>query len=87
MIEMLICVCKLTHLAYISPPVQMPLQILLQSHSIHATINLEVTGILSELFWSHVILDNTIKFRWNGTVNWRFCVSRGLDWLFLPSVW
>ena len=63
-----------------------PLQVRLQSYSVHATIDLEVMGILSELFWSHVILDNTIKFRWNGIVNWQLYVSRGLGRLFLPSI-
>jgi len=44
-------------------------------------------GILSKLFWSNVSLDNTIKFQWNGIVDWRFCVfRRGLDWLCLPSI-
>ena len=37
-----------------------------------ATIKIEVMGILSELFCSHVILDNAIKFRWNNIVDWRF---------------
>jgi hypothetical protein len=44
-----------------------------------SSLNLEVTGILGELFWSHVIMDNTIiEFRWNGIVDWRFCVSPGV---------
>lgn len=56
---------------------RLALQIRPQSYSIHATINLEVKGILSELFWSHVILDNTIKFRWNGICRLEvLCVSR-----------
>ncbi len=34
----------------------------LQGYGIHTTIYLEVTAILSKLFKSHAILDNTINF-------------------------